>query len=187
MISYQFSMEIKLGHQNAVVDALPHYEEDTMTIHSLSLPEFEMFDQFRQESTSLLKIVAKRVKIEVGKANAAWSIVNDMVVHADRLFIPASLKFWTPVLEHAHDMGHEGIQKMLQRLRTSSFDLQDNNLVCEFHSRVLYLSTEQNRASSSDGTSSTTRCAERCLDRHHHGLCRGVSQGRQQIGDLDSR
>jgi hypothetical protein len=36
------------------------------------------------------------------------------------------------VLTHAHGIGHEGVQKTLQRLRTSFSTPGDNKLVCEF-------------------------------------------------------
>jgi hypothetical protein len=38
---------------------------------------------------------------------------------------------WPQVLEHAHDMGHEGVQKTLQCLR-ASFTPSDNKLVCDY-------------------------------------------------------
>jgi hypothetical protein len=77
------------------------------------LPEFEFFDQFRQESTTLPVIIAKRAEIETGRANKAWRIIDGIVVHASLIFMPASSKLWSVVFEQAHGMGHEGIQKTL--------------------------------------------------------------------------
>jgi hypothetical protein len=46
--------------------------------------------------------------------------------------MPASSKLWPAILEQAHGMGHEGIQKTLQRLRTSFFIPHDTKLVREY-------------------------------------------------------
>jgi hypothetical protein len=52
---------------------LSHRDEDPITVHALSLPEFELMDQFRQESLSLLEIIAKRAEIEAGRAGKVGS------------------------------------------------------------------------------------------------------------------
>jgi hypothetical protein len=39
---------------------------------------------------------------------------------------------WPLVLEHAHDMGHEGMQKTLHRLSATFFTSGDNFLVRDF-------------------------------------------------------
>jgi hypothetical protein len=36
-----------------------------------------------------------------------------MVVHDGRVFMPATSTLWPTVLEEAHGVGHEGIQKTL--------------------------------------------------------------------------
>jgi hypothetical protein len=38
------------------------------------------------------------------------AVVDDIVVHDGRIFLPATSKLWVTVLEHAHDISHEGIQ-----------------------------------------------------------------------------
>jgi hypothetical protein len=61
-----------------------------MMVHALSLPEFDMFDQFRRESVLLPEIVSKRVEIEVGKLDKTWSIIDDIGVHKGRIFLLAT-------------------------------------------------------------------------------------------------
>jgi hypothetical protein len=46
-------VEFKLGHLNATADTLSHRDDDTMTLHILSLPEFELYDHFHREAASL--------------------------------------------------------------------------------------------------------------------------------------
>jgi hypothetical protein len=81
---------------------------------------------------SLLEVIAKRKAIEEGTADPGWSLVDGMVVHNGRLFMPSSATAWHQVLAHAHGVGHEGVQKTLQRLRTSFSTPGDNKLVREF-------------------------------------------------------
>jgi hypothetical protein len=47
LFGYQFSMEFKPGRQNVVADALSRHDEDTTSVCTLSLPEFELYDQLR--------------------------------------------------------------------------------------------------------------------------------------------
>jgi hypothetical protein len=39
---------------------------------------------------SLPEVVSKRAEIEAGKLDKAWSIINDIVVHKGRIFLPAT-------------------------------------------------------------------------------------------------
>jgi hypothetical protein len=132
LFGYQFTVEFKPGPQNATVDALSRRDEEAGTVHALSIPSFDLFDQFRVEAESLPEVIAKRKAIEDGTADPGWSLVDGMVVHNGHLFIPSSATAWHQVLAHAHGVGHEGVQKTLQRLCTSFSTPGDNKLVREF-------------------------------------------------------
>jgi hypothetical protein len=54
------------------------------------------------------------------------------VVHDRRLCVPTSATVRVLLLEHAHGMGHEGVQKTLQRFRASFFTPDDNKLVRDY-------------------------------------------------------
>jgi hypothetical protein len=101
-------------------------------VHSLSIPTFDLFDQFRMEAENLPEDVKKRKMIEAGTAESGWSLVDGMVVHGGRLFMPSSASVWPQVLAHVHGIGHEGVQKTLQHLRTSFSTPGDNRLVREY-------------------------------------------------------
>jgi hypothetical protein len=101
-------LEFKPGLQN-VANALSHRGEDPITVHALSLPEFELMDQFCKESLSLPDIIAKQEEIETGKADKAWSLVDGIVVHNGHIFLPPSSALWPVVVEQARGMGHEGV------------------------------------------------------------------------------
>jgi hypothetical protein len=132
LFGYQVTVEFKPGRQNAAANALSHRDEEAGTVHALSIPSFDLFDQFRVEAESLSEVIAKRKAIEDGTADPGWSLVDGMVVHNGRLFMPSSATTWHQVLAHAHGVDHEGVQKTLQRLRTSFSTPGDNKLVHEF-------------------------------------------------------
>jgi hypothetical protein len=63
-----------------MTNALSLRDEDPITVHAPSLPEFELTDQFCQESLSLPEIIAKQAKIEAHQADKAWSMIDGIVV-----------------------------------------------------------------------------------------------------------
>jgi hypothetical protein len=113
-------------------DALSRRDEEGPAVHAPSIPTFDLFDQFRMEAETLPKVVNERKAIEVDTAGPGWSLVDGMVVHGGRLFMPSSASAWPQVLSHTHGVGHEGVQKTLQRLRTSFSTSGDNRLVHEY-------------------------------------------------------
>jgi hypothetical protein len=128
LFGYQFFIEFKPGRQNVAADALSHRHEDDAAVHALSVPNFALIGEFRVEAATLPEVIAKHVKIDAGTVGLEWPLVDDLVVRCGRLFLPASVSAWPLVLEHAHGMGHEGMQKTLQRL-CASFTPGDNRLV----------------------------------------------------------
>jgi hypothetical protein len=62
----------------------------------------------------------------------AWSLVDGIIVHHGRIFLPPSLALWPVVVEQAHGMGHEGVLKTLHRLRATFFTSHCNKLVRDF-------------------------------------------------------
>jgi hypothetical protein len=89
LFGYQFTVEFKPGRQNSAADALSRRDEGPL-VHSLSIPTFDLFDQFRMEAENLPEVATKRQMIEAGTAGPGWSMVDGMVVNDGRLFMPAS-------------------------------------------------------------------------------------------------
>jgi len=80
----------------------------------------------------LPELVVKRQEIRDGAADAGWTEADGFVMHQERIYVPASSSLWPQLLDHAHDIGHEGIQKTLARLRSSFYCLQAARLVCDY-------------------------------------------------------
>jgi hypothetical protein len=131
LFGYQFLVEFKPERLNAAADALSR-REDPLMVHALSISEFDLYDQFRQEVASLPEVVAKRGDIEASTTGDRWTVVDDMVLHKGCIFMPSSSVAWPLVLEQAHGMGHEGVQKTINRLRASFYTAQATKLVQEF-------------------------------------------------------
>jgi hypothetical protein len=132
MFGYQFSVDFKQGHQNVAADALSQWDKEALEVNALSVPNFELFDQFRREAASLQEVIAQCEEIAAGTTDKGWAIVDDIIVHDGRVFMPATSKLWATVLEHAHGIDHEGVQKTLQWLRSSFYTLHGTKLVQEF-------------------------------------------------------
>jgi hypothetical protein len=94
LFGYQFTVEFKPGKQNTTADALSHRDEEGPAVLALSLPNFDFFDQFRLEAAALPEVVTKNTEIAAGTAGPKWAIVDDMVVHGKRLFVPATAMVW---------------------------------------------------------------------------------------------
>jgi hypothetical protein len=94
LFGYQFTVEFKPGKQNTTADALSHRDEEGPAVLALSLPNFDFFDQFRLEAAALPEVVTKNTEIAAGTAGPKWVIVDDMVVHGKRLFVPATAMVW---------------------------------------------------------------------------------------------
>jgi hypothetical protein len=102
------------------------------SVCALPLPAFELYDQLRQESTSLSALINKRTQIAAGTAGPDWTVVNDIVLYKGRIFLPDTSASWAPLLLQAHGMGHEGVQKTLHRLHATFFTPHDGRLVRDF-------------------------------------------------------
>jgi hypothetical protein len=110
---------------------LSRWHEDDVAVYTLSIPKFALLDEFRVEAAALPEVIAKRAELANGTVGLDWALVDDLVVRRGRIFLPAFASVWPMVLEHAHGMGHEGVQKTLHRLR-ASFTPGDNRLVRDF-------------------------------------------------------
>lgn len=92
LFGYTFQVEFRLGKQNAVADALSRRDEDipTAQVLALSSPAFTIFDDLKDESTSLEDLVIKRHEIEEGTAGVSWTVTDGLVLHCGRVFVPDS-------------------------------------------------------------------------------------------------
>jgi len=129
LFGYDFTVEYNPGKNNTVADALSRRDEDAVVTCAVSSPTFLLFDEFRREAEQLPEVITAKQQIEQGEASAAWTIVDGLVLHDGRIFVPMSSALWPQLLATAHGAGHEGIQKTLHRLRSSFYNPHAMRLV----------------------------------------------------------
>jgi hypothetical protein len=88
----------KRGKQNAAVDALSRHDAEPPEVVALSVPGFELYDQLRSEATSLPVFIDKRAAIAASTADLGWSIIDDVILFKDRIFLPSDSGCWLVVL-----------------------------------------------------------------------------------------
>jgi hypothetical protein len=94
--------------------------------------EFALFEQCQEEVATQPDMVQIRTAIEAGTAAAGWKIVDGMVLFKGRILLPATSALWPVVLCHAHDSGHERVQKTLARLRVQFYTPHNNWLIRKY-------------------------------------------------------
>jgi hypothetical protein len=132
LFGYDFSVEFNPGKNNTVADALSRRDEDSVAARAMSSPAFHLFDEFRREAATLPDVTALREQIQRGEASPEWSLVDGLVLHSGRVFVPSSSALWPDILATAHGTGHEGVQKTIHRLRASFYNPQAARIVRDY-------------------------------------------------------
>jgi hypothetical protein len=57
-----------------MVDALSRCDEEAVVVHALSIPNFDLYDQFCSEAAALQEIITMRQEIKSGIARTEWSM-----------------------------------------------------------------------------------------------------------------
>jgi hypothetical protein len=99
-------MEFNPSKNNTVADARSQRDEDTGAAHSLSSPAFDVYEEFRHEAETLLDIIQAKEDIANCTTSAAWSVVDEFVLHDGRIFVPSTSALWPKLLAIAHGAGH---------------------------------------------------------------------------------
>jgi hypothetical protein len=132
LFGYDFSVEYRPGKQNVAADALSRRDETAPALHSISSPAFTIFEELRAELSTNQQAQQQRDQIAAGTAPAGWTEVDGLLLFQGKAFVPDASDLWPQLLEDAHGMGHEGIQKTLHRLRASFYNSHMARLVREF-------------------------------------------------------
>ena len=131
LLGYDFRVEFKPGVSNIVADALSRRDEENSAVcNALSVPVFSFFDTLRQllEADQSLR----EYKTKDQESIEGWKMVDQLLLKNGKVFVPASYDVVPSLLEFAHGLGHEGIQKTLHRLRSDFHIPGDRRLVREY-------------------------------------------------------
>lgn len=128
---YDFAVEFRPCRLNIVADALSRRDDTDAGLHAMSRPSFDLFTALRRELNDDPDLRAVQDSI-VTKREVPWRVMDGLILHDARVFIPAASAALPAILELAHSSGHEGIQKTLHRLRAEFFVEHDRALVRDF-------------------------------------------------------
>jgi hypothetical protein len=122
LLGFDFAVEFKPEHSNAVVDALSRRDTpDGGTVMVLSAPRFDFINRLRQAQATDLALITLQDEIRAGSRPLPWALEDGLVQYGRRLYLPPASPLLQEVLVAVHEEGHEGVQRTLHRLR------------CDFH------------------------------------------------------
>jgi hypothetical protein len=109
LFGYDFRVEYLPGKANTAADALSRRDEHSAMVLPLSSPTFELHNELREELLHLEEATQLKEKIEKGEAAAGWTVLDGLLVHSGRIFVPTASALWPTILATAHGAGHEGV------------------------------------------------------------------------------
>jgi hypothetical protein len=122
LFGYDLAVEYRPSKLNRVADALSRCADEVATINVISAPTFELFEDLRLESQTDPQATRIREKLQVGEVQEGWSRHEDLLLFKGKIFLPDASSLWPHLLSSAHDSGHEGIEKTLNRLKASFYN-----------------------------------------------------------------
>lgn len=132
LFGYDFSVEYRPGRLNVVADAPSRRDTELLQSHALSAPSFSVFEDLKKEIADSPTLSAFRDEVLAGHRGPSWHVKEGLILHANRVFVPAESPLRDSPIHIAHSAAHEGSQKTLQRLRATFYMDHDRRLVTEF-------------------------------------------------------
>jgi len=117
LLGFDFSVEYKPGATNVVADAHSRRDTDEGSILAISGPRFDFIDRLRQAQDVDPALVALRDEINAGQRGAPWTVVDNMIAYAGRLYVAPASALLPELVAAVHEDGHEGVQRTLHRIR----------------------------------------------------------------------
>jgi hypothetical protein len=138
LFGFDFAVEYRPGHLNSVADALSRRDEDasdTPRALAISGPTFAFLDELRAATLQDAEASRLTQRLQAGELGAPWRLADGLLLHGKRIFIPDIADLRTRALDLVHAVGHEGVQKTLQRLR-AEFYIPHNKRLVQDHVRT---------------------------------------------------
>jgi hypothetical protein len=92
-------------------------------------PSFELIDDIRHATESAVDAVLLHQRLEAGTLQGPCRLEEGLLLHGRRLYVPDHGDLRHQVLQFAHSVGHEGMQKTLHRLCADFYIPDDRVLV----------------------------------------------------------
>jgi hypothetical protein len=81
-------VECRPGKLNGAVDALSRCDEDTATVHAISVPTFQVFDTLRAEAASDNQVLEVWEQLKAGKTKDGWSEMDGLLRFKGKKILP---------------------------------------------------------------------------------------------------
>jgi hypothetical protein len=122
LFGYDLAVEYRPGKLNGVADVLSRRADEVATINAISAPTFELFEDLLLESQTDPQATRIYEKLQAGEVQEGWSLHEELLLFKGKIFLLDASSLWPHLLSSAHDSGHEGIEKTLNRLKASFYN-----------------------------------------------------------------
>jgi hypothetical protein len=116
LFGYDFTVEYRHGRLNTVADALSRRDSEKISLHTISTPTFQLYDDIRNAINVDTELSALRNNIIAGFKEPTWSVTDGLILKSGKVYIPSTSDLLQQILQLSHTSAHEGQQKTLQRL-----------------------------------------------------------------------
>lgn len=127
-MGFDFVVEYRPGVSNTVADALSHRDAEAPELVAISHPTFNIWSELQQELEVMPVFQKLREQVVTGRKGPSWTMLDGLITVDRRVWVSAAPSL-PRILSHAHDTGHEGIQRTLHRLRADFRVPGDKTLV----------------------------------------------------------
>jgi hypothetical protein len=131
VFGFDFAVEYRPGRLNSVTDALSRRDKDasdTPWALAISGLTFAFLDELRAATLQDAEASRLTQRLQAGELGPPWRLA-DGLLHGKRIFVPDTADLRMHALDLVHAVGHEGLQKTLQRLRAEFYIPHDKRLV----------------------------------------------------------
>ena len=116
LMGYDFTIEYKIGRHNLVADGLSR-RESSSSLCAISLPEPVWWDSVVELNTTHPELLQRHKAFLEGSGTNSWTVKRGVLFFKERIYMPRDSDFIPVILQQFHDMGHEGVQKTVTRIR----------------------------------------------------------------------
>jgi hypothetical protein len=132
LFRYDLEVEYRPGKLNGAADALSRRDEELATVYHISQPTFDLFNTLRTEAAADPQVATLAAKLAAGSADEGWLQADGLLLFKGKIFVPDASSLWPLLLSHAHEAGHEGVEKTVNRWRASFYNPHVLRRVREF-------------------------------------------------------